>query len=167
MDMSKKCISENTAFGVCLIQEGSEVGVGAPLIPENIGTLAHIKDWDMQQLGVLQIKTLGGARFQIMSQHTEANGQIIAEIKLLEKMSLALPAEFGACAEVLKMITLKLGAEHFSQPHNYEDAEWVGYRLAEVLPLKLIVKQKMLEINDAVVRLEILYKFLKSQGLAR
>jgi len=41
----------------------------------------------------------------------------------------------------------------------------VGYRLAELLPLPLSVKQSMLEINDAQVRLQVLQKFLQQQGL--
>ena len=49
--------------------------------------------------------------------------------------------------------------------HAYDDASWVGYRLAEVLPLPLSIKQGMLEINDSAMRLALLQKFLKQQGL--
>ena len=42
---------------------------------------------------------------------------------------------------------------------------WVGYRLAEVLPLKLPAKQAMLEMIDSTMRLRILHKFLSQQGL--
>ena len=45
------------------------------------------------------------------------------------------------------------------------DASWVGYRLAELLPLPLPIKQSMLEINDSEVRLKALAQFLKQQGL--
>ena len=41
----------------------------------------------------------------------------------------------------------------------------VGYRLAELLPLPLNIKQSMLEINDAQVRLQVLRRFLEQQGL--
>ena len=40
---------------------------------------------------------------------------------------------------------------------------WVGYRLSEVLPLKLSIKQSLLEMNDSVMRLRILTEFLKKQ----
>ncbi len=45
------------------------------------------------------------------------------------------------------------------------DASWVGYRLAELLPLPLHIKQSMLEVSDADVRLQVLHKFLTQQGL--
>ena len=41
----------------------------------------------------------------------------------------------------------------------------VKAELAEVLPLPLAIKQSMLEINDAEVRLTVLARFLKQQGL--
>ena len=47
----------------------------------------------------------------------------------------------------------------------YDDASWVGYRLAELLPLPLSIKQRMLEVNDANVRLTALNQFLERQGL--
>ena len=52
------------------------------------------------------------------------------------------------CGEVLKAIIDKVGAEHFPAPVRLDDAAWVGYRLAEVLPLELAEKQELLEISD-------------------
>ena len=46
-----------------------------------------------------------------------------------------------------------------------DDAAWVGYRLAEVLPLDANVKQALLELTDAGVRLERLRSLLVKQGL--
>jgi uncharacterized protein len=46
-----------------------------------------------------------------------------------------------------------------------DDAAWVGYRLAEVLPLDARVKQELLEINDAGARLSRLHGLLEKQGL--
>jgi len=34
-----------------------------------------------------------------------------------------------------------------------DDAAWVGYRLAEILPVSLSEKQQCLEIDDPLVRL--------------
>src|SRR2546425_7176669 len=35
MDMTRECLKRNEPFGVCLIQQGSEVG--APAVPEGVG----------------------------------------------------------------------------------------------------------------------------------
>ncbi len=59
MDMVRDCMREQTPFGVCLITQGAETGKAAQT--EAVGTLAHISDWDMQQLGVLNIRCRGGS----------------------------------------------------------------------------------------------------------
>ena len=59
----------------------------------------------------------------------------------------------------------RVGPRQFPETAAYGDASWVGYRLAELLPLPLSIKQGMLEINDADVRLGLLQKFLRQQGL--
>ena len=58
-----------------------------------------------------------------------------------------------------------MGPQNFPELRNYDDASWVGYRLAEFLPLPLTIKQSMLEINDAGMRLQVLQKFLAQQGV--
>jgi Lon protease-like protein len=46
----------------------------------------------------------------------------------------------------------------------FDDASWVGGRLAELLPLPLPLKQTLLEMNDADARLAALQKFLDDSG---
>jgi Lon protease-like protein len=69
------------------------------------------------------------------------------------------------CREVLQSIIAKVGAERFPAPARLDDAAWVGYRLAEVLPLDASVKQELLELTDAGARLERLRAVLVQQGL--
>lgn len=165
MDMAKACLQADRPFGVCLIREGSEVG--QPATPHAVGTTARITDWDMQALGVLNLTVLGGQRFQVLESHAQADGLVVARARLLPvEPPLALPAEHTACAGVLRAIIQHVGEERFQPPFAYGDAVWLGYRLAEVLPLKLSAKQNMLEMNDSRVRLEILHRFLGQQGLA-
>lgn len=164
LDMSTICLRDNRPFGVCLIKEGNEVGV--PAVPEQIGCTAAITEWDMQQLGVLHLKTEGVQRFRILNRQVAKNGLISAEVMMLavEKQT-PLSSELRDCATVLKLVMEKIGIEHFPSPLKLDDATWVGYRLAEVLPLKLAAKQEMLEIDDPDARLKFLHKFLVQQGL--
>jgi Lon protease-like protein len=165
MDMTKACLRDNAPFGVCFIKEGGEVG--SPAIPHDVGCLARITDWDMQQMGVLNLKAVGMRRFRVLERRVEANGLIVAKAQLLPvEPPLPLPAEHAACAGVLTHIVARVGEDKFEPPLAYDDAVWVGYRLAEVLPIKLSAKQNMLEMNDTIVRLEVLHRFLGQQGLA-
>lgn len=59
----------------------------------------------------------------------------------------------------------KVGAERFPAPIRLEDAAWVSYRLAEVLPIETAEKQALLELEDAGARFVRLNRFLTAQGL--
>ena len=50
-------------------------------------------------------------------------------------------------------------------PHRFFDAGWLGMRYAEVLPIPALARQKLLELDDSIDRLEIIYRFLESKGL--
>lgn len=164
LDMSTICLRNNRPFGVCLIKEGNEVGV--PALPEQIGCTAAITEWDMQQLGVLHLKTEGVQRFRIVNRQVAKNGLISAEVELLAAdKQIPLSLELRDCTTVLKLVMEKLGLEQFPSPLKLDEASWVGYRLAEVLPMKLTVKQEILEIDDPVTRLQVIRKFLVQQGL--
>jgi Lon protease-like protein len=67
--------------------------------------------------------------------------------------------------KLLELVATRLAPQNFPAAHEYDDATWVGYRLAELLPLPSHIKQSMLEINDAEVRLRVLQQFLSQQGL--
>ena len=81
MDMAKVCLRDGAPFGVCLIREGAEVG--APATPFEIGTLAKIAQWDMQQLGLLHIVAEGGERFRILERRSQPDGLQRATIEIL------------------------------------------------------------------------------------
>lgn len=165
MDMTKRCLQDGGSFGVCLIKEGAEVG--APAVPFDIGTLVRIDSWDMPQLGVLNLRAIGTQRFQILETQPQPDGLLLANaVKLSVESSLPLPPEHAPCAEVLKHILAHVGAAKFEPTFLFDDGVWVSYRLAEILPLKNTARQNMLEMNDTLVRLDVLHKFLAQQGLA-
>jgi len=165
MDMTRDCLKRDEPFGVCLIREGSEVG--APAVPEGIGCLAKILEWDMREQGILNLKTRGGQRFRIVERRTGAQGLTSADVELIPpEVTAEIPAEFASCARLLEMVVADKGKLIFAEPHAFNDASWVGYRLAEILPVPLIAKQKLLELTDSLGRLSILQRFLESRGLA-
>jgi hypothetical protein len=90
-----------------------------------------------------------------MNTHTADDGLITGEVVLLEAEPPAAVAErHDMSVEVLERVIEKFGEEHFPPPHRFEDATWVGYRLAELLPLSLVEKQRLLVSNDAIARLD-------------
>ncbi len=165
MDMAKVCLRDDRPFGVCLIRSGREVGAAAT--PEPIGCTARIVEWDMQQLGVLSIKTQGERRFRIKASQVTDAGLTRATVEMLPQDSdAALPEEFGACAILLKAVIDEHGPGIFAAPAKLDSSSWVSARLAEILPVPLAAKQKLLELDDGLQRIEIINKFLQQHRLA-
>ena len=162
LEMTKVCISGNRAFGVCLIKEGRETGT--PAVPQDIGCLARIAQWDMPQLGVFHLHVEGTQRFRIVDTAVEKNGLISATIECLPNDGDVEPQE-SLCRDVLKAIIEKIGDAHFPKPHRFDDAAWIGYRLSEVLPLSLDIKQQLLRMTDPQARLTQLSRILSEQGI--
>jgi len=168
IDMTKSCLAQNRPFGVCLIVQGDEVAGGSAGTPEiaPIGTLARITDFDMPQLGILHVATVGETRFQVRKHTAQPNGLVVGEVTAMDaEPAKPLAEEFKPLAQLLELIATRVGPQNFPADRAYDDASWVGYRLAELLPLPLHIKQTMLEVNDAEVRLKVLQKFLAQQGL--
>ncbi len=162
IEMTKACLRDNRPFGVCLIREGREVGTAA--VPEPVGCFAAIESWDMPQLGLFHLIARGGGRFRIREMRVAPNHLISAAVEPLPPDDSVHDVE-PLCRKVLQAIIEKVGAERFPSPARLDDAAWVGYRLAEVLPLEARAKQDLLEMTDAAARLERLRAVLVKQGL--
>ena len=164
MDMAKDCMKRGSPFGVCLIKEGVEVG--APAVPEPVGCLARIAGADMDEPGILKVMAEGLERFRLVASEVGAHGLIVGEIEPLgPEESLAGTPGLEESAQFLHKAIVGIGEERFAAPLRLDDASWVSFRLAEILPLRNDVKQKLLELRDASVRLAILHRFLRQQKL--
>ncbi|HEX8954684.1 MAG TPA: LON peptidase substrate-binding domain-containing protein [Burkholderiaceae bacterium] len=169
-DMVRDCMKSEVPFGVVLIKSGAEVGSVAE--PEDIGTLAYIKQWDMENLGVLLLRTEGGARFRIIETRVLGDKRLEARVAMLppDEQPPVSDAHL-VCARALKIVMDEINARGraeqggdfespFSDPARLDDAGWVANRWCEILPIPLKARQKLLELDDAESRLSVVHQYL-------
>lgn len=162
LDLLKDSLGSNQPFGICAIRDGEEAG--EPAIPFEVGTEARVIHWDMPQPGIFHVLVEGGERFIARTFQTKRNGLIVAEVdSYTPEKPVAVGNELRLAVDVLKQI-MEDEDKHFGPERHFDDAVWVGFRLAESLPFKLSVKQNLLEMNDSLMRLRILNEFLRKQG---
>lgn len=163
MDMVKDCLRANAPFGVCLIKAGGEVAspeAGAAE-PHAVGTLATIADWDMPQLGILNITAHGGQRFRIREHRTLDNQLVRATVELLPDPPVKpVPGDYARLVPMLRALLESL-EDKPPEPYHFFDAAWVADRWAEMLPLPMARRQEILELDDGVARLDAIYRFLE------
>ncbi len=151
--MFRDCLRDGTGFGVCLIQEGKEVG--SPAMPADMGCLASIIEWEMPEPDLYHVMTAGTERFRVLTTRVQDNGLLRGDVVTLEpEGAVPVPESHALCVEVLRQLIERVGDAWFPPPHHFEDASWVSYRLAEVLPFDALEKQRMLVANDPLSRLD-------------
>ncbi len=165
LDMVSQCMRTESAFGICLIREGKEVGEAAQTY--EIGTLATISYWHKCNDGLLGITVRGGQRFRILEVEVLPNHLTRARVELLpDEPPVTIPAEFQPMVDLLRNMLESLNHPYIKLPRHYDNASWVGGRLAELLPLKLDQKQHFLQLNDPLQRLERLFNIIQTLGVS-
>lgn len=155
LDLVRECSRANSGFGVCLILTGSETGQA----PEHaaIGTLARISDFNTLPNGLLGIVTRGEDRFRVLRTRTRDNGLLVASVEWLDQPQAPrpLPAAYQVLADVLGRLLEKIGDRYPDWRRELlEDADWVSFRLTELLPLGDLEKQALLELHEPFPRLQ-------------
>jgi len=167
MDMVRDCMQRDAPFGVCLITKGGEVGEAAEHEP--IGCLAHIRGWDMEQLGLLQLRTIGGTRFRIVDRRVGRNGLIRASADgLPDDERVDVPDDMADCAALLRKIVDELREREpdadkrmIAEPCDFESATWVANRLCEFLPIPNPAKHKLMVLDEPLARLGLVQRWLQ------
>lgn len=170
-DMVRECMRQERPFGVCLITQGGEVGT--PAEHEPIGCLARIEDVDMEQPGVLRIRTLGGQRFQVEERDLASNQLIRARVRLIDEDPLEpVPTEHMACVGLLKRMVSEIerstpdpAQRMIAAPMQFESTAWVANRIAEFLPIPPASKHRLMTEEHALDRLAIVHRWLQQQGI--
>jgi len=135
-------------------------GVGKTLLAQ---TLARIIDWYQFDDGLLGITALGETRFLLRGIRQQEDGLNLGQVDFLEaEPEVALPERFQSMLQLLQNVLSELEAQYRFVEKRYEDAGWIGCRLAEVLPMSIEQKQMCLEISDPLKRLEILVPVVES-----
>ena len=161
VDMVARCLRGTNRFGVVAIREGAEVGAATTY---DYGTSAEIVDWQQEPGGLLGILAAGRESFQLLATRREHDGLYVGNVAWLERMeSPQLPPAHEPLAALLERLLEPL-AMYQGVTALLDDAAWVGGRLAELLPLKLALKQSLLETRDPLARLEQLAAVLEPRN---
>ena len=184
LDMIGKCHKTGAPFGVVALTEGSEVrkaeagkpgGDGFALEEFNaVGTLATISEYSVPQPGLMVIRCEGAQRFRIFNREKLKHGLWIADVTRLEEdMAVKVPDDLQASADALgKLIAslqqrdVKAAQMPLVAPYRLDDCGWVANRWCELLPIPLELKQRLMELDNPLVRLELVSDILERTGIA-
>ena len=168
VDMVRWCMREAKGFGVVLLREGSDVMKPIDVDGEqpganifNVGTQAHIVDFNQADNGLLGIVARGGEKFTIMQSITEADGLMRAQVRTLSEPAQPLAAKHENLVSVLLDLLSHPLIQELDPVTNLGENRSMSHRLADLLPIAPELKQWMLEMTDPDERLHELQEIIK------
>ena len=160
--MVSECLRGQQPFAVAAIVDGPEAGGTAATARS--GTLARIIDWQQEEDGLLGLLCEGEQTFSLVDVFTEHDQLVRAEVirrppAQPQPMVADLVWMEGLLAELLDRLGPPFDRLAVAQP----SADHVANRLTELLPLPLVEKQALFEVDDGAERLRRLGGLIQPQ----
>ncbi len=182
LDMIGRCQKSGAPFGVVSLTQGSEVRKpgGAPSgdgfaneVFNTVGTLAKLTAFDAPQPGLKMIRCVGTQRFRISHQEKLKHGLWTADVvQIPDDKAIPVPEDLKGVAEALGNLIGKLNQRGLppeelpmQPPYLLDDCAWVANRWCELLQLPPELKQRLMELDNPLVRLELVNDILGRSGI--
>lgn len=176
LDMIGRCHRAGAPFGVVSLTQGQEVrqpGSG-PEAFATVGTLATIEALEQPRPGLMTIRALGRQRFRIRSSDQLRHGLWVADVQQLDAdLAVPVPADLQPASDALGRLIRSLqdkaagaGPVPIAPPWRLDDCGWVANRWCELLPLPVALRQRLMELDNPLLRLELVGDVLARTGIA-
>jgi Lon protease-like protein len=185
LDMIGRCHKAGAPFGVVCLSEGSEVRRIDPSAPPSgdafakevfhpVGTLARIESLERPQPGLMMIQCLGQQRFRIQRRSQLPHGLWVADVQLDEsEAAVPVPEHLINTRDALQRLLQNLQERDpqsldqlpLRPPYQWDDSGWIANRWAELLPAPPELKQRLMALDNPLLRLELVSDLLDRLGL--
>lgn len=172
LDMINRCERSSEPFGVVCLIEGGEVrrldqtaddGGFQRESFQPVGTLAHIDKIERPQPGLMQIRCRGGQRFRLTRSERLSHGLWVGQHELIaDDPRVPVPDDLLPAATLLQGLlhNLELGAAAsdlpVQPPYHWDDSGWLANRWCELLPLAGEERQRLMQLDNPLLRLELI-----------
>lgn len=183
LDMIGKCHKVGAPFGVVALTRGSEVqrapaaGPTGDAFPDegfhDVGTLATIAELSRPQPGLMEIRCVGTQRFTLRRREKLRHGLWVGDVQLMaDDLPTALPPDLEPISQALGRLIQRLKEQGLSEaqlpmraPIRLDDCGWVANRWCELLGLPPELQQRLMVLDNPLVRLELIGDILQRQGI--
>ena len=154
IDLIRQCLRSETGFGICLLKSGEEtVQKNSGQSIYSTGTYSKIIDWNQLENGLLGITVEGQIKFSV-SDYWKGDDDILhanaefSEVESADSESIPLENQFDGLSVLLRKLENHPMVEKKKLVVDYDNLWDLGWRLSELIPIKVEERQKLLEIDD-------------------
>lgn len=166
--MVRNCLRNKSSFAVVTVMPEGEADPQGNFPFANIGTLVDIVDADVTTVGLMMIRCVGQRRVRVDSYTQQKDGLLIGEVNdIPNDLELPIPEDLQMTSIGLQRLLESLPEQNIPtenlpviEPYKLEDASWVANRWVELLDLPLLQKQRLMQLDSPILRLELIHDIL-------
>lgn len=153
IDMLTRCLKEDRGFVIVLLREGLETSTTAAFY--DIGTYVRIIDFQQLDNGLLGITVEGESKVAVINCWQNDDGLNVGDVEcLMTEADGVVPEVYAELPMVLRALFRHPVVSDLDMEVDYTDAREVGWRLTELLPIDKDIKQRLVELQDPIERLD-------------
>ena len=168
LDMVKSCLRNKTSFAIVAIMPEEEAKLEGNFPFASVGTLMDITNADVTTVGLMMIQCAGQRRVKVHAFAQQADGLLIGEVSdIANDIALPIPEDLNIISASLQRLLESLPSQGvlpddipIIEPYQFNDASWVANRWVELLDLPFLQKQRLMQLDSPIVRLELIYDIL-------
>lgn len=168
LDMVKNCLRNKTSFAIVAVMPEKEAKLEGNFPFASIGTLVDITNADVTTVGLMMIHCVGQRRVKVHAFTQQTDGLLIGEVSdIANDIALPIPEDLNIISTSLQRLLESLPSQGvlpddipIIEPYQFNDASWVSNRWVELLDLPLLQKQRLMQLDSPIVRLELIYDIL-------
>lgn len=163
LQMIGECERQGSDFGVVTLTQGGEVHRpgAAPDLFEAVGTRVSIERIKRPQAGLVQVWCRGLEKFSLLSSRQRSDGLWLGQVKAWPaEPAIPVPEDLRYLSDQMAQALSQLSEQpsevpHWPQPWRLQDCGWLSERWAELLPVSLTLKYRLLALQEPLLRLEL------------
>lgn len=167
LDMVKDCLRNQTSFAVVSVLPEGTTDPDGNFPFADVGTLFNIVEADVDTVGLMLIRCVGQHRVKVESFEQQSDGLLIGQVSdISNDVDMAIPDDLKVSSEILRQLLEQLMAQNTPyeklpmMPYKLDDTAWVANRWVELLDLPLLEKQRLMQLDSPIVRLELIQDVL-------
>ena len=168
LDMVTNCLRNKSSFAVVTLLPEGKTDPEGNFPFANIGTSVEISDADVSTIGLMMIRCVGYHRVKVNSFTQQTDGLVIGEVTdIPNDEELPIPEDLKIASSSLQRLIEALPSQGILptdipviEPYKFDDASWVANRWVELLDIPLLQKQRLMQLDSPILRLEMIHDIL-------
>jgi Lon protease-like protein len=158
LDMTRDCLKTNSGFVIALTKRDADYITSV----HDYACYVEIIDWSQLDGGLFGITVEGKKIVTLSNCELNEGNLLLGHAQEIEScIDHLIPAKYQILSKFYRKIYPEIKAYIFHNKSKYNDANWIGFRLIECLPIEICDKADLIATSEPLDRLEKILHIVK------